>query len=172
MNRWLAIALDKRRTCEFASSLGIAIPEAVVIESLLSLPKVKQYPVVLKPKQGAMVVQENMVTVAPEIVKNDIERLAVLGKWAHYMPILQQEYVVGVGVGVELLFNHGRKVWHFIHERIHEYPLTGGASTCRRSTHPNKVLLEVAERLVTALGWRGDGRIQDSAKRTLLSDRN
>ena len=159
-NESLAIALDKRRTCEFASSLGIALPQTVMIESFLSLPKVNQYPAVLKPKQSAMVVQGNMVTVAPEIVKDEAERLAVLRKWTHYMPILQQEYVVGFGVGVELLFNQGRKVWHFMHERIHEYPLTGGASTYRRSAHPNKELLDVAERLLTALEWHGVAMVE------------
>jgi len=159
-NESLSIALDKRRTCEFASKLGIPIPRTVIIESLLSLPAVKQYPVVLKPKQSAMVVQGNMVTVAPKIVKDEVERLAVLQKWLPYMPVLEQEYVGGFGVGVELLFDHGHKVWHFMHERIHEYPLTGGASTYRRSIQPKKELLDVAERLFTALQWHGVAMVE------------
>jgi protein-tyrosine-phosphatase/predicted ATP-grasp superfamily ATP-dependent carboligase len=159
-NESLSIALDKQRTCELASDLGIAIPKTVVIDSALRLPAVVQYPVVLKPRHSVLVVEGSTVTVAPKLVKDDVERRAVLEKWAAYAPILQQDYVSGFGVGVELLFNHGRKVWHFAHERIHEYPLTGGASTYRRSVHPNNGLLDVAERLLTALRWHGVAMVE------------
>ncbi|MGZ4860964.1 MAG: arsenate reductase/protein-tyrosine-phosphatase family protein, partial [Candidatus Angelobacter sp.] len=69
-------------------------------------------------------------------------------------------YVGGRGVGVEFLFNRGRKVWHFAHERVHEYPLTGGASSYRRSIDPPAALLDDAQKLLTALLWHGVAMVE------------
>src|SRR5882762_5690050 len=50
-NESLNITLNKQKTCELASSLGIAVPRTKLIESRLRLPTVERYPVVLKPTQ-------------------------------------------------------------------------------------------------------------------------
>jgi protein-tyrosine-phosphatase/predicted ATP-grasp superfamily ATP-dependent carboligase len=159
-NESLNTALNKQKTCELASSLGIAVPRTTLIESGLKLPTVERYPVVLKPTQSMLVTPESVTTLAPEIVKNESERAAVLEKWLPYLPVQQQEYIAGRGLGIEFLFNQGQPVWHFAHERIHEYPLTGGASTYRRSVHADPTLLEQAQRLLGALRWHGVAMVE------------
>ncbi len=74
--------------------------------------------------------------------------------------VQEQEYISGSGVGVEFLFNRGKKIWHFAHERVHEYPLTGGASSYRRSINPPQAMLHDAEKLLTALNWHGVAMVE------------
>jgi protein-tyrosine-phosphatase len=107
-----------------------------------------------------LVTPESVTTMAPEIVKNESERAAVLEKWLPYVSVQQQEYIGGRGLGIEFLFNQGQRVWHFAHERIHEYPLTGGASTYRRSVHADPTLLEQAQQLLAALRWHGVAMVE------------
>jgi len=78
-----------------------------------------------------------------------------LRRWLPFSPVQQQEYIQGRGVGVEFLFNRGRKIWHFAHERVHDYPLTGGASSYRRSINPSAAMLQDAQKLLTTLHWHG-----------------
>jgi protein-tyrosine-phosphatase/predicted ATP-grasp superfamily ATP-dependent carboligase len=159
-NESLNIALDKQKTCELASRLGIEVPRTALIESGSNLPTVERYPIVLKPIQSTLVTLESVTTLAPEIVKNESERAAVLEKWLPYVPVQQQEYIAGRGLGIEFLFNQGQRVWHFAHERIHEYPLTGGGSTYRRSIHADPTLLEQAQGLLAALRWHGVAMVE------------
>jgi len=159
-NESLSTSLDKQKTCELASGLGLAVPRTVLIESGSKLPTVDRYPVVLKPTQSTQVTPESVTTMAPEIVQNESERAAVLEKWSQCVPVQQQEYIAGRGLGIEFLFNHGQRVWHFAHERIHEYPLTGGASTYRRSVYADPTLLEQAQRLLAALRWHGVAMVE------------
>src|SRR5262249_54288816 len=88
------------------------------------------------------------------------QRRDLLRQWLPFTPVLQQEYVHGHGVGLEFLFDNGRKAWHFAHERLHEFPLTGGASSYRKSIAPPAALLDDAERLLTALSWHGVAMVE------------
>jgi protein-tyrosine-phosphatase len=99
-------------------------------------------------------------TLAVAVVKNEAERQEHLRLWLPVTRVQQQQYVSGRGVGVELLFNHGKKIWHFAHERVHEYPLSGGASSYRRSIFPPANMLLDAERLLTALKWHGVAMVE------------
>jgi protein-tyrosine-phosphatase/predicted ATP-grasp superfamily ATP-dependent carboligase len=159
-NESLNTALNKQKTCELASRLGIPVPRTILIEAASKLPIVERYPVVLKPTQSTQVTSESTVTVAPEIVKNESERAVVLEAWLPHVAVQQQEYIAGRGLGIEFLFNQGQRVWHFAHERIHEYPLTGGGSTYRRSVHADPALLEQAQELLAALRWHGVAMVE------------
>jgi protein-tyrosine-phosphatase len=68
--------------------------------------------------------------------------------------------VHGWGVGVELIYCGGRPVWHFAHERLHEWPLTGGASTYRRAIEPPAAMLAAARRMLDALEWHGVAMVE------------
>jgi protein-tyrosine-phosphatase/predicted ATP-grasp superfamily ATP-dependent carboligase len=164
-NDSLDTALNKQRTCELAARLHIPVPKTALIDLGSKLPAVEQYPVVLKPIQSAVVSEEGVIFLAPEIVKNESERIAVLEKWLPYVSVQQQEYVAGHGLGIDFLFNQGKKVWYFAHERVHEYPLTGGASTYRHSLYPDSRLLDRAEQLLTVLHWHGVAMVEFKVSR-------
>jgi protein-tyrosine-phosphatase/glycosyltransferase involved in cell wall biosynthesis len=107
-----------------------------------------------------------MLTASAIVARNEEEREEFLLKWLDHGGILEQEYVPGHGIGIELLYERGRKVWHFAHERIHELPLTGGASSYRRSIAADPRLLAAAEKLLNELEWHGVAMVEFRVNRT------
>jgi protein-tyrosine-phosphatase len=51
-------------------------------------------------------------------------------------------------------------VWNFVHERVHEVPLTGGGSTYRKSVPPDALIVSAAKRLLDALKWHGVAMVE------------
>lgn len=156
----LDMALDKEKTWQLAHQLGILTPSGVLLSTLSEIGPLQQFPVVLKPTHSKVIVDGGLRTLAVAVVKNESERQEQLRRWLPFTPVQQQEYIHGRGVGVEFLFNRGRKIWHFAHERVHEYPLTGGASSYRRSIDPPVAMLQDAEKLLTALNWHGVAMVE------------
>lgn len=159
-NQSLDIALDKEKTWTLARELWVPIPHSSLISSAAEIGQVQQFPVVLKPTHSKVLIAGELRTLAVAVVKDEPERQKQLRRWLPLTPVLQQQYVFGRGVGVEFLFHHGRKVWHFVHERVHEYPLSGGASSYRRSIKPPAKLLQDAEKLLAALRWHGVAMVE------------
>src|SRR5215831_11101269 len=142
--------LDKGRTLHLAQKLGVPVPQSALLSTIDELDKIgpaECFPLILKPVHSKVNVEDEVCTLAAIVARNTDQRLDFLRRWLPVTPILQQEYVRGHGAGVEFLFERGRKVWHFAHERLHEFPLSGGASSYRRSINPAPHLLEDAERL-------------------------
>ena len=69
--------------------------------------------------------------------------------------VLVQEHCAGAGVGVELLLDRGRTLLAFQHRRLHEVPITGGASSLREGVAVDGKLLAHAQRMLEALHWTG-----------------
>ena len=159
-NHALDIALDKEKTWKLAGELGIPVPASILFSSMAETSAAEQFPVVLKPTHSKVMLAGELRTLAVAVVKDEAERQEHLRRWLPVTPVQQQQYVSGCGVGVELLFNQGKKVWHFAHERVHEYPLSGGASSYRRSITPPAKMLNDAERLLTALKWHGVAMVE------------
>jgi protein-tyrosine-phosphatase len=105
-------------------------------------------------------VGDDVIVLSAAIVRDEHARLAALRQRLLYGPVQQQRWIGGHGVGVEMLFDRGREVWHFAHERIHEVPLTGGGSTYRRSVRPPAPLLAAARALLQTLDWHGVAMVE------------
>jgi protein-tyrosine-phosphatase len=140
--------------------LDVPAPGSVLLASEAEIGRAGQFPVVLKPTHSKVIIGGELRTLAVAVVKNEAERQEQLRRWLPLTPVQQQEYVFGHGVGIELLFDHGKKVWHFAHERVHEYPLSGGASSYRRSIAPPEAMLRDAEKLLAALQWHGVAMVE------------
>jgi protein-tyrosine-phosphatase/peptidoglycan/xylan/chitin deacetylase (PgdA/CDA1 family)/carbamoylphosphate synthase large subunit len=158
-NEAIAIALDKRRTLELAERHGVPFPSRQTIRQTNDGEDFR-FPVVLKPIHSRVWVDEALHSLVPVIARDREERSRALEHLLRYCPVLEQEYVAGDGIGIELLFDQGKMVWHFAHERIHELPLTGGISTYRRSIAPPAEALDFSERLLGALGWHGVAMVE------------
>lgn len=156
----LDAALDKQQTIDLALKLGLPVPHSRLITSLERLERVAEFPVVLKPVRSTIEKDGKLIVVPAEVVRDKDARLDFLRTWVPHVPVLQQTYVRGHGVGIELLFDHGQEIWHFAHERIHEIPLTGGGSSYRRSLRPPAKLLESARRLLKSLRWHGVAMVE------------
>ncbi len=156
----LEIALDKYRTCRLAEKMNVPVPRSELVDSERSVDRPASYPVVLKPLRSKVVVDGQLRIFKAEMVRNEKDYKATVERLLRYTPLVRQEFVYGRGVGAEFLFDHGRKIWHFAHERVHELPLWGGASTYRQSIIAPPALLADAEKMLAALSWHGVAMVE------------
>lgn len=160
-NQSLAHALDRRLTWKLAAELGVPVPATRLIEDLpATLTDVTSFPTVLKPARSKVLDRGILRTFAPVIVRDAERYTNVLQDWIPRMAVLEQEYVQGWGVGIELLYRDGKCAWTFAHERLHEWPLTGGASTYRRAIVPPVHMLDAACALLDKLEWHGVAMVE------------
>jgi protein-tyrosine-phosphatase/predicted ATP-grasp superfamily ATP-dependent carboligase len=156
----LEVAVDKQSTWELAARLGVPAPASVLIPQGGPVPDCREYPVVLKSTRSRVLVGAACVRLVATIATTPEARASVLARWLPFVSVQQQQFVPGNGFGIEMLFDRGRPVWHFAHERVHEFPLTGGGSTYRRSIAPPPAALEMAERMLRELRWHGVAMVE------------
>ncbi|MGA8269846.1 MAG: ATP-grasp domain-containing protein [Candidatus Acidiferrales bacterium] len=157
-NASLQIALDKSLTLELAAELKIPVPESVLISLEDFIPRCSTFPVVLKPVSSQILAENRVKQVRPVIAYDDAERRGQLRSMLLDSAVLQQELVPGHGVGIEALYDKGRLVWSFCHERLHEGTgknELGSGSTYRRSIQATPELLRDAKALLDKLQWHG-----------------
>jgi predicted ATP-grasp superfamily ATP-dependent carboligase len=150
---------DKRHTLELAESLGVPTPRWLLATSTeVARNDVERlgWPVVLKPRfsrvlRGRERIESFEVSygASMEDVIGGISRLE--GR----SDVLVQEYCDGVGRGIGLLLHCGRPLAAFQHRRIHEVPITGGASSLRVSEALDPVLYDYSVRILRSLRWTG-----------------
>lgn len=158
-NQSLEVASDKQKTVLLARKLAVPVPETRLAhntqEALAAAPALG-WPVVLKPQSSYQYrngrgTASFGVTYAASAV--DLE--AKMARFEGHCAVLLQSYRPGVGVGVEILASSGRILAAFQHRRLHEVPVTGGASTYRESCRLHPRLYDYATRLLEHLRWTG-----------------
>ena len=151
----VAVALDKMATSLLAKSLGIPVPDFVLLDESKAIGPPDVYPIVLKTLQSYVEIDGKNVYSPVCIASNIEERDRFLAKWLAYTSVQQQTYFRGHGWGVEFLYVNGVCVLHFCHQRIHELPLTGGASSYRRSVNAPAEMLNAGRMILDQLNWHG-----------------
>jgi len=136
----LQIAADKARSLEFAHDLGIPIPT-----TFSSIEEVDQFPAVAK---GALGSGRVRYLNSPADFESSVRPHDVL-----------QEYIPGAGYGFYALFRQGEARAIFMHRRIREFPVTGGASTAAESIY-DPHLRDLGLRLLEALHWHGVAMVE------------
>ena len=159
-NASLEVALDKDRTLSLAKELGIPVPSSRIISPGFHHSAGVEYPTVLKPVSSKVAIDGRLTTLAPAIIRDNETRTEHLDRWLPYTRVLEQAYVKGRGVGIEMLYDRGELMWHFAHERLHESPLTGGGSTYRKAIRPPRGMLEASKTLLDALSWHGVAMVE------------
>lgn len=141
----VSYATDKRKLMGFAAELGIKTPRE------LNAP---QYPMVIKLNTS------EGISLKPaqryEIVKNEAQYLHAVDKFsAHKENMIMQEYAAGRSYGVSMLFDQeSNLIDYIVHERLLEYPISGGPSALCKSTYAEKLVCD-AGKLLKNLGWQG-----------------
>ncbi len=154
-------ALSKQATWELGERLGVPTPRSRLIETLADAEDPPEaYPLVLKPVRSVVADGNRLTRLSAVIVRDAVERQAALERLLPLSAVQEQSYVVGRGLGVECLYSHGRMVWCFVHERLHELPLTGGGSSYRRSAPPIAAAIHAARRLLDELRWHGVAMVE------------
>lgn len=162
-NESLDIALDKAKTVNLASQLGVPVPQSWLIEQLESLDPLKQtlaYPVVIKPARSMGSADQGIVQLGVDYAFGESELVAKVTHALRFGQVILQEYFRGQGVGIELIANHGKIEYAFQHLRLHELPLTGGGSSLRKSVAVEPELLEASQKLMAALNWHGVAMVE------------
>jgi predicted ATP-grasp superfamily ATP-dependent carboligase len=152
----LACCFDKAATVELARSLDVPAPATVRVRSVDELADCPiGYPCVIKP---ACEVEAKGVCYARDESQRKELAARLLAKTPRH-GILVQEYIRGEGVGFFALFDRGRPKRIFMHRRIREYPLTGGASTAACAYYDD-TLKDYGLRMLSRLQWHGVAMVE------------
>ena len=153
-------AFDKVRTLEAARRCGVAAPPTRVPDSLAAAQAAAAelgFPCVVKSRfSHAWDGTRFLPDPGPGYAANmaELESAVRARRQGATWPIIQG-FVPGRGKGVFALYDHGRAVAWFAHERLRDVRPSGSGSSLRRSASLDPRLQEPAERLLATLRWQG-----------------
>lgn len=153
----LASAGSKVTTMLMAESLGIAQSRSEVIhhpDDAAGVIERLGSPVVMKPERSRIIgpdgrLQKGSVSYA----WNQAEATAAAERAGQ--AVLAQAYHPGVGHGIGMVLHEGRPLLAVAHRRVHEVPVSGGASARRETVPPDPDLLAASCALLGELKWTG-----------------
>jgi predicted ATP-grasp superfamily ATP-dependent carboligase len=150
---------NKWAVLKHAEEIGIPIPKTFFIEGTGELVEILDrlsYPVVVKAARSWVIRGNGWLRTSVNYAGSEQELLRLYRKdeYVRY-PSLVQERVIGPGMGLFVLFNHGELVAVFSHKRLREKPPSGGVSVLRESIPVDASLKEYAVKLLQPLGWHG-----------------
>jgi predicted ATP-grasp superfamily ATP-dependent carboligase len=154
----LAQVADKAATMELARRVGVPVPAGALVTSAaqaLDAARELGWPVVLKPVTSRVVHADGVERFEVAYADGPEALRAAMEAFEGRCRVLVQRYHAGEGHGVELLLGAGEVLMSFQHRRLHEVPITGGASALRESVALDDELLGHATRLMRALRWTG-----------------
>jgi len=171
----LECCFDKCATLALAQRVGVPVPFSVRVTSPADLAGCPvPYPCVIKPAceteaKGTLYAHNQQQR------ERCVRRLlSKIGATAGH-GVLVQEYIQGAGTGFFALFDRGRPVRVFMHRRLREYPISGGASSAACAYYDD-ALKEHGLRLLRELQWHGVAMVefkrQEPAGRYVLMEIN
>ena len=149
--------MNKPNTFKFAENLGFPIPKTIKVNSR-NLAQIKgfvnenNFPLVIKGSKSGV---ENL-----KYCNNNrqlvigIKRLLRSEK-----EIICQEYINGTAHGFYAFYDNGRMIAKFMHKRIKQFPVTGGASAVARSYSDDR-LETLGKLLLDKLKWNGPAMVE------------
>ena len=157
----VALAMDKEQLQAFAAGLGIDVPATWHFDRIRDLEDAAAdlpYPVVLKTRyegdEGGPFYARDAKDLLQLLTTSAFRRhVAAVG-----MPLVQQR-IVGPGKGFFAIYDHGTLKQGFMHQRLREYPNSGGASVCAESIYERE-LAETGQRLLDQLQWHGVAMVE------------
>jgi predicted ATP-grasp superfamily ATP-dependent carboligase/thymidylate kinase len=154
----LEAVADKARTLEWAEKLSIPTPKTHLVHGVaeaLAAADSLQAPLVLKPRRSRRLSESGIDAFEVSYARDRHELAAAMRALEGRCDVLLQEFVPGVGVGVEFLTDAGRVLAAFQHRRLRELPVHGGRSALRESVPLDPFLYAASARLLEALDWTG-----------------
>ena len=152
------VANDKWETICLAKTIGIPIPKSFLpIEVSETQDAINQlgFPLILKARNGS-----GSRGVKRIISQKEFDKYYPKLKMKYGNPIMQECIPWrGQGVGVGILANQGISLLHFSYKRIREFPVKGGPSTLRESTHQEDII-QFSQSILKKLNWEGVAMIE------------
>jgi predicted ATP-grasp superfamily ATP-dependent carboligase len=157
----IRFAADKARVLQLADALSISIPVTYYPVSMSELPSIAggmKYPCVIKSRYEHGINVIAYPNSAEDLQKKYVEIVDRYKFTNGDLPMVQ-EYISGSGCGFFALYINGvcRRV--FMHKRLREFPVTGGASVKCVSIY-DRNLLDAGTKLLDALKWHGVAMVE------------
>jgi predicted ATP-grasp superfamily ATP-dependent carboligase len=165
-------AFDKVQTIKIAEEHGVPYPRTFLPEDFDDLKRIVSdltYPVVIKPRMKVFWVNDRAVMLkvthqnyaynSEDLMTKYVKITQFNGFDIPHDFFLIQEFAEGEGYGVEVLMHNSELKAIFMHKRLREYPITGGASTLRVSVR-NEKLKKYAVDLLNAMDWQGVAMVE------------
>ena len=153
----VASVLSKEKTLAAAKALGFRLPRTQMGATVDRADDLHlSFPIVAKPANKALRSSVKVLHIEDEEAFRGF-----LTDWQgarHHF--LFQEYVPGIGIGVELLIDSGKALAVFQHEREEDLPATGGVSVLARAVQPDEQLVQKSKDLLEKLGWQGVAMVE------------
>jgi predicted ATP-grasp superfamily ATP-dependent carboligase len=154
------VVTDKSTLVERAREVGVPVPQTRYVDGLSDLPSVPDLtngPAVVKPIRSRVRTGAGWTGTAVHYVQSgaELRRLYEQTEYLQRCPSLIQQRIVGPGRAIFVLFDHGRLLTDFAHQRVREKPPSGGASVVSESVAVDPRLRDYAVRLLGPLGWHG-----------------
>jgi predicted ATP-grasp superfamily ATP-dependent carboligase len=151
---------NKMRLLQSAAACGIATPRTHLIDGLADVEALAgrvEYPAVVKPLRSRIRTDSGWLVSSVHYAANASELLRLYREreYLNRYASMIQERIVGPGVGVFVLCDHGALRAAFAHRRVREKPPSGGASVLCESIALDPALLDQAMRLLGPLRWHG-----------------
>jgi len=155
----LEFARSKDKILKLAGKKGVPIPKTWYIDNISQLNELKgrlPYPVVIKPRNSSGAIGVSYPKNSDELMK---QYLMIHQRFPY--PLIQELIPSqGPGYGASFLIGaNGEVKASFVHKRLREYPVTGGASTLRESVRHDDVR-DMAHTLLKALNWFGVAMVE------------
>ncbi len=166
----LDIVLDKGRTMAVAKAAGLLTPDSwqpFATDDLCAHIAALNYPVVLKWSDPPRVIaaleaaglsfEKVEYADTPDALRGILRRYEAFGQYP-----LVQTYCPGEGLGQMLLIQNGKAILRFQHQRLREYPASGGVSSFCQSIPiaRHRAQMKKSERLLRAIGWEGPAMVE------------
>jgi len=151
-------ASNKIETYALARNLKIPYPEIITLQNIDEIENIDTvFPCVIKAPFEA---GKNLVEYANN--KNELiakyKKLCKENDFGSTLPVIQK-YIQGEGAGFFAFYKEGKCVNYFMHQRIREYPVTGGASTAAKSFYDESVM-NYGKRILDSLNWNGVAMVE------------
>jgi predicted ATP-grasp superfamily ATP-dependent carboligase len=161
----LAYAIDKSKTLEVASQLGVPVPATVkgqTLGELLANAMTLRFPVAVKPRGHRLyAATAHSANFKVRYARSLAELQQILHSVeAHISQVLVQECVPGTGVCVGAIADHGIPLAMLAYRRLRELPLTGGVSVVRETIALHERLRQYVTALLNAVKWHGVAMVE------------
>jgi len=158
-------AADKAHVLNLASTLGMATPEQLRLDSPAAASsfdyEAVPLPIVVKPARSVAGTGAGAIKLGVRYAQTPRELEGIVREMPEgAFPLLLQRRIRGAGTGVFLLVWGGKTVARFAHRRIREKPPSGGVSVCAESVEADSTTVAQAEALLAALNWCGPAMVE------------
>jgi len=156
---------DKFAVFRLAQENGIAIPKTLFVDNRDDFfgkkNTVHQFPVVIKPAMSKIPIKDGFLSTGVRYAHDKAELEKLYEKeLALDFPSMIQEKVIGPGTGLFTLFQNGRHLALFSHQRLREKPPSGGVSVVCESVALDEEMVEASQKLLAAVDWQGVAMVE------------